>query len=130
MFNFMKKLVFLASFMLALCAGAFTQEVGSIVGRWSGEVPGQDGKPVPFTMTITDATYEFDFGNDGRVDVTGAYTAKDNQVTVWDTMGENICPSDQKGVYSYVMDGDTVTFTKVTDACPGRGQEPLVLKRM
>lgn len=133
MFSVMKKLFFLPLFLLFFCGSAFAQDNagGSFVGKWSGEFTGPDGKPVPYTMTITDAGYEFDFGNDGRLDIQGAYVVKDGQVTVWDTMGENICPTEQKGVYTYVFDGnDRVTFTKVSDECPGRGAEPLRLKRM
>lgn len=115
-------------FLLALATTAFSQK-SALVGKWSGEFAGQDGQPVKFTMVITEDTYQFDFGMDGTADVTGAYTAEGDQVTVWDTAGENTCPSDQKGVYRYAVEADMVTFTKVTDACESRGNEPLVLKR-
>ena len=107
---------------------AFAQ---SLVGKWAGEFPGQNGQPaLKFTLTITDNTYQFDMGMDGKVDVTGSYTSDGKQITIWDTAGENICPSDQKGVYAYTFDGDMATFTKVSDACAGRGDAPLVVKRM
>jgi hypothetical protein len=130
----MKKLFFLPLFLLALFGSAFAQDAStSILGKWVGAFPGEDGQEMGFVMTITDATYEIDFDMDGTAELTGAYAASDtdaNQITIWDTAGEQTCPSDQKGVYKYVLDGDTVTFTKVTDACPGRGDAPMVLKRM
>ena len=116
--------------MLFFATTVFTQQA-SLVGKWSGEFPGQNGQPaLKFTLTITENTYQFDMGMDGKVDLTGSYTADDKQITIWDTAGENICPSDQKGVYAYTLNGDTVTYTKVSDACPGRGDAPLVVKRM
>jgi outer membrane lipoprotein-sorting protein len=128
MFKCMKKLLLCALFLLTLTATAFTQR-SAIMGKWTGAFAGPDGQSMKFTMVISDDTYQIDFGMDGTPDVTGAYTADGDQVTVWDTAGENICPSDQKGVYRYAVEGDMVTFTKVTDACPGRGNEPMVLKR-
>ena len=122
------KQLFVFAVLTFLSATTFAQ---SLVGKWSGEFPGQNDQPaVKFTLTITDNTYQFDMGMDGKVDVTGGYTSDGKQITIWDTAGENTCPSDQKGVYSYTFDGDMATFTKVTDACPGRGQGPLVVKRM
>lgn len=134
----MKKLFLLPLFLLALSATIFAQQdsndgqtaQASIVGKWAGEFPGPDGKPIVFTMTITQDTYTFDYGSDGAIDSNGAYTAYGDQVTVWDIAGKDICPSDQKGIYKFTIDGDTATFTKVKDDCPGRGDAPLVVKRL
>ncbi|MCB0529473.1 MAG: hypothetical protein KDC65_13405 [Saprospiraceae bacterium] len=125
----MKKFPLLFLFLLVYCAGVSAQ-TSVIIGKWSGSFPGEDGQTLNFSMTISDDSYQIDFGMDGRVDITGSYTADGDQVTVWDTAGENTCPSDQKGVYKYALDGDTLTFTQVKDDCPGRGSEPMVLKRM
>lgn len=126
----MKKLLVFALFSFLFTATAVAQSSAVIVGKWQGEMPGQDGKPVPFSLTIAESTYQLDFGMDGKVDITGEYTSESDRVTIWDTAGENTCPSDQKGVYSFALDGDTLTFTKVTDTCPGRGDAPMVVKRM
>ena len=124
----MKQSLFFVAFICAFSTTTFAQ---SLVGRWAGEFPGQNGQPaVKFTLSISEHTYQFDMGMDGKVDVTGAYTTDGKQITIWDTAGENTCPSDQKGVYAYVLDGNSATFTKVSDACPGRGDAPLVVKRM
>ncbi|MCE7922740.1 MAG: hypothetical protein DYG98_06765 [Haliscomenobacteraceae bacterium CHB4] len=121
------------SFVLSLLAFAFsaTTSAQSLVGKWAGEFPGQNDQPaLKFTLTITENTYQFDMGMDGKVDVTGSYTSDGKQITIWDTAGENTCPPDQKGVYAFTLDGNTATFTKVSDACAGRGDAPLVVKRM
>lgn len=121
------------SFLFIVCIFLFSAAASaqSITGKWAGEFPGQDGQAaLKFTLTITENTYQFDMGMDGKADVTGSYTADGSQITIWDTSGENACPADQKGVYAYVLSGDTATFTKVSDACAGRGAAPLVVKRM
>ncbi len=124
----MKQSLFFVAFALLFTTTTFAQ---SLVGKWAGEFPGQNGQPaLKFTLTITDNTYQFDMGMDGKADVTGSYTSDGKQITIWDTAGENTCPSDQKGVYAYTLDGDTATFTKVSDACAGRGDAPLVVKKM
>ncbi len=124
----MKQSLFFVALALFFVNTAFAQ---SLVGKWAGEFPGQNDQPaLKFTLTITENTYQFDMGMDGKVDVTGSYTSDGKQITIWDTAGENTCPSDQKGVYAYTFDGDTATFTKVSDACAGRGDAPLVVKRM
>lgn len=124
----MKQSLFFVAFAFLFVNTTFGQ---SLVGKWAGEFPGQNDQPaMKFTLTITENTYQFDLGMDGTVDMTGGYTSDGKQITIWDTAGENTCPSDQKGVYAFTLDGDMATFTKVSDACPGRGDAPLTVKRM
>lgn len=124
----MKQSFFFIAFTLFFATTSFAQ---SLVGKWAGEFPAQNDQPaMKFSLTITENTYQFDIGMDGKADVTGGYTSDGKQITIWDTAGENTCPSDQKGVYSYTLSGDTATFTKVSDACAGRGDAPLVVKKM
>lgn len=125
----MKKLFLLPLFLFLFLGAAFSQQA-TIRGKWSGAFPGEDGQLMAFAMTITDSTYEFDFNGDGVAELTGSYIGKGNQITIWNTSADNECPADKKGVYQYAFDGDNLTFTKVSDDCPGRGGEPLVLKRM
>lgn len=125
----MKKLLFMSLVCLFFSATAFSQ-TSAIEGAWTGQVTGQDGQPVKVKMVITDNAYSLDFGMDGVVEINGSYLLDGDQVTVWDTDEKGGCPPDKKGVYKYAVVNDTVTFTKVTDACPQRGNEPLVLKRM
>ncbi|MCB9314588.1 MAG: hypothetical protein H6574_16060 [Lewinellaceae bacterium] len=131
----MKKLFFLPVLLLVYCGSAFAQDdaVNSIVGTWSGEFKDAEGKSMPFTMKITDKTYEFDFDGDGKADLVGGYTSSgSDQITIWNTTDDESagCPSDQKGVYQYFFVGTSLSFNKVSDDCPGRGDEPLVLKRL
>ena len=127
-FKCMKKLFVFALFVLSLSATAFAQQAG-MVGKWAGQFTNPDGSALKFTLTLSDNAYEFDMGMDGAPDLYGSYTSEGDQITIWNTRGASDCP-DQKGVYKVTLDGDTATFTKVTDACPGRGTEPLVVKRM
>jgi len=125
----MKKLFMFFLFAFSLST-VFAQQA-SLVGKWTGQFPNPDGTVLKFTMTITEDAFHFDFGSDGTFDASGGYASNgSDQITIWDTAGQNVCPSDQKGVYSYVLSGDSVTFTKVSDTCPGRGDAPLVLNRL
>lgn len=125
----MKKLFMFLFFTFTLTT-VFAQQA-SLVGKWSGQFPNPDGTMLKFTMTITEDAYHFDFGSDGTNDASGGYTSNGvDKVTIWDTAGQNICPSDQKGIYTFALNGDSVTFTKVSDPCAGRGDAPMTLKRL
>lgn len=125
----MKQSLFFVLSGLLITSATYAQ---SLAGKWSGEFPGQNGQPATkFTLAISENTYQFDVGQDGKVDITGGYTYDGKQITIWDTAGENSCPPDQKGVYAVTLAGDMATFTKVTDACTGRGDgPPLVVRKM
>ncbi len=63
----------------------------------------------------------------GVVFVIGKYGAKDGMIWFKDIMPpadasdeEKVCATENKGKYSYTMDGDTVTFALDEDPCPGR----------
>lgn len=125
----MKKSLLSALLLLAFSFTGFSQT--AFAGDWVGESKMPDGQVVKFKMSISQDGYEVDMGMKGKVDVVGKHVTEGNRVTVWDVSGEFACPSDQKGVYTYALDGDTLTFTKVSDPCEGRGSDDvLVLKRM
>lgn len=59
--------------------------------------------------------------------VIGKFGAKDGMIWFKDIMApanasdeERACATENKGKYSYTMDGDTVTFAVVEDPCSGR----------
>ena len=65
----------------------------------------------------------------GVVFVIGKFGAKDGMVWFKDIMAppnssdeERACATENKGKYSYTMDGDTVTFALDEDPCPGRAE--------
>ena len=98
----------------------------SPVGSWKLSVPGQDGKMVPLKVDIADnGTYTLDFGADGAVDSKGKYTVDGDKMTIQDTEGSD-CTG--QGVYSLKIEGNTMTMTRVSDACANRGGPDGVIK--
>lgn len=91
----------------------------SPVGSWKMSVPGQDGKMAPLKVDIAaDGTYTVDFMADGTIENKGKYTVEGEKMTIQDTEGSD-CTG--KGVYTYKVEGNTLTMTRVSDACADRG---------
>lgn len=91
----------------------------SPAGAWKMSVPDQDGKMTPLKVVLSaDGTYTVDFGADGKIDIKGKYTMEGDKITVQDTEGSDCA---EKGVYTLKIEGDTLTMTRISDGCPGRG---------
>ena len=74
---------------------------------------------IPLHVTIkADNIYWLDFGGDGDIEVTGMYQAKDGQIQIQDVEGSD-CTG--KGVYTFKVDDEGMTMTRVSDECEGRG---------
>lgn len=54
------------------------------------------------------------------VKVEGDYTVQGDQLKVTDRSGPWACPAEQTGVYRWKSEGDTLTLSKITDACADR----------
>mgnify|MGYP001332178249 CR=1 FL=1 len=91
----------------------------SPVGNWKLSVPDESGNMIPLKVAISeDGTYALDFGADGKIDTKGKYTAEGGKMTIQDTEGSDCT---EQGVYSFKIEGDTLTMTRVSDACANRG---------
>lgn len=91
----------------------------SPVGTWKMSVPDKDGKMVPLKVDISaDGTYAVDFMADGTIENKGKYTVEGGKMTIQDTEGSD-CTG--QGVYTYKVEGNTLTMTRVSDACADRG---------
>lgn len=78
-----------------------------------------------------DGTYTVDFGMDGTVQVRGKYEMDGNRIMIWDVEGEFACPSEMKGIYNLEFTDADLNVSKVSDDCPGRGnQETFTMKRL
>lgn len=107
----------------ALVLFSFSSVIGqTFYGAWNTEVTNEKGEKVLVQLTLKeDRTYTVDFGIDNNVEVQGAFTFSETQITVWDTTGEYACPADAKGVYEYDLTDKTFIMTKIKDDCEGRG---------
>ncbi len=91
----------------------------SPVGTWQMSVPDENGKMTPLKVEIAEGgAYTLDFGADGVIDTKGKYTVEGGKMTIQDTEGSE-CTA--QGVYTFKVEGDTLTMTRVSDSCAGRG---------
>ena len=56
----------------------------------------------------------------GEVSINTVYTLNQDTITFHDVGGENACPSEMVGRYHIVIDGDTLKYNLIEDACDGR----------
>jgi len=78
------------------------------------------------TYTTSGITLSFDGNGHFRgsqkdaVKVEGDYAVSGDQMTFTDSSGPWACPAKQIGTYRWKTEGDTLTFSKVSDACKDR----------
>lgn len=102
--------------LLILPLGLMAQ---SPAGTWKMSVPDENGNLTNIQVNISDnGTYAVDWGADGSVETKGKYTAENGKMTIQDTEGGE-CTA--QGVYNYKIEGNTLTMTRVSDGCDGRG---------
>lgn len=102
--------------LLTLPFGLMAQ---SPAGTWKMSVPDENGKMTPLKVTISeDGTYAIDFGVDGVIDTKGKYSVDSGKMTIQDTEGTDCT---EPGVYTFKIEGDTLTMTRVSDGCANRG---------
>jgi Family of unknown function (DUF5640) len=106
--------IVLAMTGLGLLAGcAMFQESGqpALVGTWTNSLG-------TVWAINADGTFQVDLTHHGKVDVWGKYTVAGDTMTILEAHGSKT-PKSCKGEASYKFkrDGDTLTFTKVSDRC-------------
>ncbi len=91
----------------------------SPAGNWKTSVPNAEGKMMLLQVNIMDnGTYTIDFGADGTVEIKGKYTLDKETMTIQDTEGSDCMES---GVYTFKVEGDNLTMTRIKDGCANRG---------
>ena len=85
--------------------------------------------PLKDTKWLGDDGLSIDFGKDtitatmnGQLVAVVVYQVKDSLITIMDVGGEQACPSDLKGIYTYKLSSGTLTFGLKEDPCDGRAQ--------
>ncbi len=110
---------FLRFLTLALLLSPLSLMAQSPVGSWKLPVPDGNGNMVTLKVDISDqGTYTLDFGGDGTIETKGKYTMDGAKMTIQDSEGAD-CTG--VGVYTIKVEGDTLTMTRVSDACTDRG---------
>lgn len=72
-----------------------------------------------FTITFL-ADGNHNVSAEGNVLVKGSYVVSGDQLVLTDKEGEYACGADQPGKYKWTVEGTSLKFEKVEDACEGR----------
>ena len=92
----------------------------AVVGTWTN--------PVGTVWTIKpNGTFEADITTDGKRDLWGTYTVNGDQMTMQRKGGLNAKGCQGPGIYKFTRDGDSLTFTLVSDRCKLRKKNILLL---
>ena len=93
----------------------------SVEGTWRTSLPTEDGGKMMLQVEMkADGTYAVDFGGDGTIEINGKYELSGGKMTIQDTGGPNACAG-AKGVYSVQVTDKSMTMTRQSDECEGRG---------
>lgn len=89
-------------------------------------VPDETGKMMALTVNISEnGTYGVDYGSDGTIETKGKYSVDKDQMTIQDTEGSDCMAP---GVYTYKVDGSSLTMTRISEGCTNRSGPDGVMK--
>lgn len=115
--------------VLLVVAGLSVSFAQSPEGSWTMMLADQEGNTFPATLVFTADSYEAEWIDNDKPEVTGTYTMEDGKITLKDSGGEMSCPG-STGIYTVSIEGDKLTMTVVTDDCEGRSAgSPMVMTR-
>jgi hypothetical protein len=96
-------------------SGTYTTSIGE------GDVPPELKNAVGIWEISLGDQNDFTASKGGEVQVRGNYSIAGDQITFADAEGAMACAKDQAtGSYHAALDGDSLTFTKTSDACKAR----------
>lgn len=103
------------STLIALIVFVSTPTINNdLVGKWRLDT--SNGSVV--VEMKADMTWEVDFNGDGAADARGTYRTEGDKLFIQDTEGD--C-TNAKAEYTYRISGNTLSMTKISDECEGRG---------
>lgn len=120
---------FLRFLTLAVLLSPLSLMAQSPVGSWKLPVPDGSGNMITLKVDISaDGTFTLDVGADGNIETKGKYTMDGAKMSIQETEGTE-CTG--VGVYTIKVEGDTMTMTRISDACTDRGgpEGVMVLKK-
>ncbi len=92
----------------------------SLVGTWTNQLG-------TVWALKADSTFQVALNNSNRPSIWGKYTVTANTLTIKESRGSHTPKSCKgEGVYNFTRDGDTLTFTKVSDKCRLREKNVLL----
>ena len=110
---------FLRFLTLAVLLSPLSLMAQSPVGSWKLPVPDGSGNMITLKVDISaEGTFTLDVGADGNIETKGKYTMDGAKMSIQETEGTE-CTG--VGVYTIKVEGDTMTMTRISDACTDRG---------
>jgi hypothetical protein len=94
-----------------------------LVGNWTNSIG-------TVWMIKDDGTFDVDLTRDGSRDAWGKYTVNGNTVTLVAVGGVKPKGCEGKGIYNFKRNGDTLSFTLVSDTCKLRKKNVLLPWRL
>lgn len=118
----MKKIAFILAAAISLSAYAGYKAGQPLVGTWK-QLASNPNKADTLIFR-GDRFFEVDLKSDGKTDVIGEFDSTKKQVTLRDKAGK-VSPTclNTAGVYHYTIEGNTIAFEKVQDACLPRAED-------
>lgn len=106
-----------------LAASLLAATVATLVAPCAAAADFPAGTYAAAGITLTfDSNGHFHGRQKDAVVVEGDYNVKGDQLEFADKSGPWACPAGQMGTYHWKTQGETVTFSKVADACDDRVQ--------
>ncbi len=114
----MRRITAAGALVIALLACSTASAVAALSGTYNATITKSGPLRGAWSLTFSGSKYTISFK--GAVAVNGAFTQSGSKITFSDRGGKYACPG-KKGVYSYALNGHTLTFKRVSDAqCAGR----------
>jgi hypothetical protein len=108
----------LVAFLVVACAAAPTVLADEFTkGTYSAHP--QEDQSQTVSLTFSDESKVVVRMND-QVVVEGTYTVKSERIEIIDRTGPLACDASQVGAYNWKLDGKTLTFKMIEDACDPR----------
>ena len=106
--------------ILGGCAMFHETPQNALIGTWTNSLG-------TVWALKTDGTFQVALNNSNRVGVWGKYTVAGDTLTIQETHGSHTPKACKGGAsYKFNRDGDTLTFTKVSDRCKLREKNVLL----
>lgn len=104
----------IAAAVALTCASAL-----AVLSAFAADFPAGTYTESGFTLAF-DGNGHFRGSQKDAVKVEGDYAVSGDQLKFTDTSGPWACPAKQIGTYRWKSDGDTLTLSKLSDACKDR----------
>lgn len=117
-FDIMKKSLTTILFISCVIGPVLGQN--DLEGTWIGKFNNPQGMSLTISWTFDDGTYLMDMNNDGAIEVEGKFEIVSDTLNVWDLKGNMACPENEKGSFTFEINGEALKIALVEDPCPGR----------